>query len=401
MRYKDDNSWIFGFACLLLMVVLIPVEMVSAFPDLDDPRWDPGLPLIRTAGFGSELSLSSEADGVRMAIDWAYADDKRFAFVYHISGIPYDPQLSNLNGNFSISDHAGNNVRFFGEGFCEWEDKDKGVIRGSWSGAFLEEMTGPVQFPLNLAIILNSDSPGIGAAGTPFIGMFRVFETIPKDQPPTARPVLGPFQFTLDIKREPLQRLELNQVVTAAGIGLELRRLEFTPSVMEVTLCLADEAQGPLNPTGDYMEEMPMLEIAGQQALLKGVHGGFSAVQQFSSFPIEPGPDQNCQKLQFLLGKTEDGQEMKLTVPNLQKPNEPGRFADALGMMNLNPETPQFNETGIQFEYVVKVVPDSTEIRFDILDKPQGMSEAEAYRQIYLRTGFMVEGPWVFELDLR
>src|SRR5450759_1227616 len=84
-----------------------------------------------------------------MTLDWVFADEKRVAFGYTITGLPDIPKVVNLSGNISVKDQQCKLVGGAGGGSSsvQWVEGNPGTVTGSWGTFTREPLSQPAIIP--------------------------------------------------------------------------------------------------------------------------------------------------------------------------------------------------------------------------------------------------------------
>lgn len=336
--------------------------------------------------------------GVTISLDWVFADVKRMAFGFTISGLPDNPDALALSGRVEVKDRQGNQVggEFGGGATIQRLDGQPGTVLGSWS-SLLESPLEPGQATFTIDITLDGSQ---GYDWNNIIGSFPVPAEATPYPPGVLPPVLpdrlvGTFHFEATTTVYPMQVVKLDQAVTANGITLRLVKAEMTPSYAQFTVC--------------YIKPSAKDWMIGGQATLKS--GDYEAslfeygllldpeIGPVSKLPgegeIQPLPGERCVKISFLLGHSAEQAAMTLTIPTLEQ-SMPEVIPDA----EIKAAQEKLKAQGIELDYSTYSAagggggggPTFTKL-------PEGMTQAEAYQKFMEALGYVYTGPWVFTIS--
>ena len=346
---------------------------------------DPGLESVLESGLATTLDDSQTVsgppggiaaetiDGVTAVVDWAYADGSRVAIGFSVSGLDLpdnvDPTL--VLNSVNLRDSLGTP---YDEGALDWS-LEAGSEPGSFQGTYIAYQhldalpTDSVQLHLEIelggqsVVVVPSDAaPVDGPAPTEWytsiapIGTFAFDFELPVYQPVVVHP---------------------DQTVEAAGLAVRLDSLTVNPSMSTALVCFETPAPG------DW----------GLDASLQIGEGPSVPADPTTMTAVRvPDASQPCQDLSFPAPFSGTPTRAVLTVGRiLSSPAEYTEASCAAAALNLAQEG-----TGVDFRCNLGDGRGSIEI----LAKPEGMNQDTAFGLIDTAFRQVVEGPWVFTVDL-
>jgi hypothetical protein len=180
-------------------------------------RVDPGLDHVGQAGLGQDLALSQTVDGVTVTLERAYADANRIAIGLTVRGsyvLGYD--LAHVTLSDTLDRTFPPNM---GMG-----------VKGQSDVLELELPSGAGAHVLSFDASALRDAPST-------LDLHLVVE-VARSPMPLSEHVIGPFIFDFSLPLDPGQVVDVQQRVSAASVGIELRQVVVTPSETQVLLCL-------------------------------------------------------------------------------------------------------------------------------------------------------------------
>jgi hypothetical protein len=382
---------------LVMIVAAMLVLTSAAYAYYRLQLSDPGLEAVLEAGLASTVDASHTMDelptaightpesggrqviaaqtneGVTVTVDWAYADGGRVAVGFSVRGLVLpdnvDPTL--VLKSVHLSDSLGTP---YDEGALEWS-LEAGSEPGSFHGTY-------VAYQQLLA--LPSDSVQLHLEIE--LGGHTVV-VIPPDAPPLNGPPptqyvaaiapIGIFGFDFELPIYEALIVHPDQTVEAAGITMRLETLTVNPSLSTARLCFTYRA------LGDWVVD----------ASLRIGDGPSVPADGFSQSPLaDPVSDERCQELSFDSPCAGVPTQAVLTAIRLvTNPEMPTDASCAAAREQLLAEG-----SGVDFRCILTNGGGS----FEVLAKPQGMTDQAAFRLIEDLFRQIVPGPWVFTVDL-
>lgn len=336
--------------------------------------------------------------GVTVTLDWVFADAKRVAVGYTISGLPDIPEALTLNGTILLRDEQGNPVDGGGAGSSKIErvEGKPDTVVGSWSSSFQEPFVqSEGRFSLDITL-----SGGSEADRSNVIADFPLPPEATAFPPGVFPPMLpdrlvGTFHFDFNTRVYPMRVLEPKQPVTANGIEMRVEKVETTPSYTRFTLCY------PKPTSKDWMIGQATLKAGDYEATINAYEllfdtdlGGYlrKLPEPADSPRIDNG---RCVRIDFLLGYSNQAGTMTLTIPTLEQ-SIPEVIPDA----EIKAAQEKLKVQGIELDYDTWVSggggggPLLTQL-------PEGIGQQEAYQRYLEALGYLYPGPWVFTLDIQ
>lgn len=369
------------------------------YADIPAEEVVPGLAPVPTA---TPAALGEETiEDVLVTLDWVFADVKRVAFGYTITGLPDVPNAPYLAGFLQVKDAQGNSLTSMGggESTVEHVPGQPGVLTGTWSTTLSEPLTAG---ETNLSIDLTLD----GSSGSDWNNVLA-FITQPADAPmlepgsvPPTLPdrLVGTFHFDIPTTIHPGQTLEPKQTVEANGITMRLERAEITPSYANFTLCYnkpsaADWGVGaaPVLKAGDYEAQ-----IRGYNLLADADYGGYVGDPAKADSAPQTAAGERCIRIEFMLGHSGPSDSLVLTIPLLEQ-SMPEAIPDAA----LKSAQEKLKAQGIEVDYTLTSGAGGGGGGGPIFNKlPEGMDHQEAFQRLQEALGYLHPGPWVFEIEV-
>lgn len=373
-----------------------PWEFYADIPAEEIVPGQAPVPTATPAALGEET-----IEDVSVTLDWIFADVKRVAFGYTITGLPDVPNAPYLAGFLQVKDSQGNSLSSMGGGdsTVEHVPDQPGTFTGTWSTVLTEPLQ-PGEMTLSIDLTLD------GSGGADWNNVLA-FITQPADaialEPGVVPPVLpdrivGTFHFDAQTTVYPGQTVEPKQTVEANGITMRLERAEITPSYANFTLCYnkpsaADWGVGaaPVLNAGDYEAQ-----VRGYSLLADADYGGYlgDPAQAGSAPQIAAG--ERCIKIEFMLGHSGPSESLVLTIPMLEQ-SMPEAIPDA----ELKAAQAKLKAQGIEVDYTVTSSAGGGGGGGPIFTKlPDGINNQQAFQRLMEALGYFHQGPWVFEIDV-
>ena len=345
-------------------------------------------------------------DNVAVSLDWVYADIKRIAFGYTISGLPDVPDAVFLKGSLEVRDSQGDvftSAGYGGQSTAQRVEEKSGTYTGTWSAVLqnpLETDSLGLQIDLTLDGATQSDYPIAviqrPAEATPFPDYLPPGYVLPA----VPDRLVGTFHFEATTKVYPMQVLEPKQMVEANEITMRLERAEITPSYARFTLCYNKPSPKDWMLAG-MPGENPILQVGDYEAQINGytllADAGSYGPKSSESMVIPPvGPDERCVAIDFLLGLTGQSQSLTLSIPQLEQ-SMPEVIPDA----DLKAAQEKLRAQGIEMQYSTSMSAGGGgggNLTYSRL--PDGMTEQEAFRKLQEALGYIHPGPWMFEIKV-
>ena len=241
----------------------------------------------------TEIDQTKNADGARVALRWAYADEDSVEVGFavedlqggrRLGGHPVELQPGYYAG-VRLTDESGTEFTL-AHGGGETSPGPNGVRQGPLANTALFEVEGRIEpggehrFRLEIPVLeMPLTSPGKG------------------EEAPEARRVGEPFVFGLEVPVRPAPVVEVGRKATASGVTLSLERVADSPGRPGAVLCLVeprDDVRGWFPVGRDLAAEAPS-PVAGegdcqQVPLSRPVDGPSSvAVEQVELNPANDG----------------------------------------------------------------------------------------------------------------
>ena len=210
-----------------------------------------------------------------MILDWAFADAKRVAVGYTITGLPDVPDATVLLGKSLLGnlDQPANGGFAGGSSTIERIAGQPGVLRVSQSVIFQKPLTQKeAKFQFQITLGSNQASDIIAQFpfppdATPFPpGVFP---------PPLPDHTVGTFTFDFTTQVYPMVTLQPGQVITTNGIAMRIEKVEMSPSYAQVTLCYQKPSSKDWMVGGSMA--YPTLEFGGYTATINSYSLGYDS----------------------------------------------------------------------------------------------------------------------------
>jgi hypothetical protein len=340
-------------------------------------------------------------DQVTMTLDWIFADAKRVAFGYTLSGLPDIPQAMNLSGDVIVKDAQGKPIGGAGGGSSsiQWVAGKPGTVTGTWGNVMLAPLN---QSEATFSIDLTLD----GSKGFDWNHSIGSFERSPDATPfppgvfPPTLPdrFVGTFHFEVRTQVYPLKVLEPKQPVTVNGITLRLERAEITPSYAQFTLCYVKPSSRDwmIGRTVNLKAGAYEAHINGYDLLADADYGGAMKKSSKSLPTPQLAKGERCVQIDFLLGHSNSAQPLTLTISTLEQ-SIPESIPDA----ELKVAREKLKAQGIELDYTTFSATGGGGGGPLFPKKPEGMTDAEAYQKFMAALGYVYPGPWVFNLEIQ
>ena len=219
------------------------------------------LPGAKGPVYGEQLGLTQTANGVRVSLEWAYADQRNVVVGYGIEDLQSDRRVAGRPAELGTVDVVGSGMH---ERF-----PDRVELTDEGGTAFIRT-AGQSMVSRSLEPLAEVPVQGVFAperAIEPGDRTFRLEIPIAAQALPSydrSEPVGEPFVFDFEIPVRPAPIIELNQTVEADGVALTLKRVVDSPARPEAEICY-----GSLDKDYDWSiwgEEGPSNGVPGLEA---------------------------------------------------------------------------------------------------------------------------------------
>lgn len=334
-------------------------------------------------------------DQVIVTLDWVFADAKRIAFGYTISGLPEVSVAAVVGGTIAVTDAQGNPYGngYGGSSTIEPAAGQPGTLSGTWSTILQNPLT---EDQINLNIDLTLD----GSHGTDW--NYTIGYTFYPSSGPTAEmlgsvPVvipanlIGTYHFNVDTRVYPVTTLQPGQVMEVNGIRMELMQAELTASYSSFVLCYnkpSDEDWGVYD--AELVSGLEQTSIHSYTLLSDN-----NRVMTKNPIPLPntsiSGENVRCVKLDFLLGHANQARTITLTVAGLER-----SMPEVFQQDELDAAYVKLKEQGIEMTYTVSRGVGGGGGGWEYTKLPEGMTDEEAYNRFIDALGYRSLGPWAF-----
>jgi hypothetical protein len=328
-------------------------------------------------------------NGVTVAIDWAYADESRVAVHYVVSGLDWPDQ---------IYMSPPTSVRLLGKDFSDTafggmsSSMNYPVSAGRITG-FLDQMltanaVDAAHTPLvNLQVDIPVDGTGAFVVNTPSPGQSQ--------EPPAilALPNIGTFHFEFEIPiYKGIKVTDINQTVEANSVAMTLKSLILNRSHVDALLCFqlpSAQPWGFADSKFKFGDGQDGIRFQPSSDLLPGDFSG-----QSTKSPEVTDPER-CAGVGFDALYDESPTTVTLTIPKLTTGLSavPERIPEDL----VRKANERLADKGIAFDVIAMDHGNN----FNILKRPDGMSDLELYPLIWDAFSDWHEGPWVFTVEVK
>ncbi len=369
----------------------------------------PGEIVLRSQYLEQQQTAASEQpeidpDLVSIELDWAYLDETRLDFGFHLHGLSYMPEANVLDGEVMIITASGDILdrRWGGYGTLDWSDDESGTIVGYWHIDYPDRHPSAEDLPLTVQITIDGrprfeDSmsigrfvqPQIAAAPGPYAGEIIIPQQL-----------IGTFAFDLELPVYPMETRELAETSKVNNIRMRMIGIESTPAGSDITLCYQKPSSADWTfpygeKTVDLKSETDSAAFSAYEVVYDQDFGAaYNDTAEKPEFPLVPEEGERCVRLHFDLGKTASPQKMSLTIPQLRQ-SPP----DMIPQEELDAIRKPLKELGIEFVQILSTTGGGGGGGFEIT-APEGMNDIEAYEEVQRLLGYTYDGPWVFEFEL-
>lgn len=322
------------------------------------PTWPDAVPHALNTPQPTATPLATQAAGPLSAtLDWAYADAQRVAMQLHFTG--WQPTYTLWGANLQTSNGQTLDLNISQPA----EDGNTYLLIFNAQNRLTDDT---VELTLHLPIQDLND-----------------WQT-----------TLAAFQFQISLPVYPAIEIESLQAASAHGLTLRMERAEITPSYTSVILCYDKPTHGPSSDWGVSADTQ--LQGVGllNYALLQDADVGMPLDPQANFTPSQPA--ERCIELGFPIGSIQQPQGvLTLIIPGLER-SIPESIPDeewAAAQQKLAVQ-------GIQVEQYIFHGNGGGGGGWNILQRPDGMSDEQAYQLIKEALGYTFPGPWLFTLPL-
>ena len=189
--------------------------------------------------YGEQLGLEQTANGVKVSLEWAYADSRNVVVGYNIEDLEGDRRVAGqpaeLGAEAKSEDGPGEQGPN-GRSSESVELRDEGGVRFESTDG--QSMTSGNLRPLMDVLVSAVFAPE--EAIEPGNRKFRLEIPVVAQALPSmdrSEPVGEPFVFDFEVPVRPAPAIELNQEVEAVGVPLTLKRVVNSPARPEAEIC--------------------------------------------------------------------------------------------------------------------------------------------------------------------
>ena len=340
--------------------------------------------------------------GITVTLDWAFVDALRIGVGYTITGLPDEPEATELSGMIYFVDALGNPIGGSGIGSSNISrvPDQPGVLQGAFSVGFLEPLT---QDEASFQWITTLD----GTQDNEVIAYFPLSEDAEANQPGSYPPHLpesfiGTYTFEFTAPVHPMMVLENISSTTINGLEILIPRVEISSSMSKMMFCYNKPT------TGDWWIDQATIENREKET--PWVSSMLVFDRDISIYPesqettaiwetplsIQNAEHGRCVVLNFLLGYGDLSDDLMLTVPQLEiSPPEvvpEDKLAAAREILRAQ---------GIEMAYEVWESASGGGgggVSFPTL--PTGMDWDTAYHKYLEALGYIYPGPWIFTITI-
>ena len=367
---------------------------------IDQPQVDqiPGVIAVSPKPSATPVAVSS-IDRLNITLDWVFADARRIAFGYTVSGFSSLPDALILGGTIEVRDGQGQAFGSRGgQSTLQRVPDQPDALTGTWSTILQQPMTTD---QINLAIDITLDGTHgndwnhtIGGPVYPLSGPTEeMISTMPAVVPSN---LVGTYHFSATTKVYPVAVLQPAQIIEVNSIQMELVQAELTPSYSNFILCYN-------KPTGaDWMLSNAVLTSGLEQTQLQSYtllsDAQYALKKPATTIPSTTiqGDHLRCASVDFLLGHANHAGTITLTIPSLER-SAPEIFPQA----ELDAAFAILKQEGIEMRYVSMQGTGGGGSTWKYDKLPEGMTERQAYDRLFDELGYRSPGPWVFTFEYK
>jgi hypothetical protein len=408
MAHKFKLSWT---VVLVLLVLIIATTAAYAYYRLMS---DAGLQGVRDAGLITDLNLTAEAtvfstppltstsswsnpygtpapqatviaeqimQGVKVSLDWAYADESRVAIQLTVTGLkpPEGIRPSSMLGMLAVTDDAGNPIDSKMGGVGGGENPDGSVFL-TYVCFYYEQMDAGQHPQLDL----KADLP-IGGFEVPYEAPGMTTDPNQVAQL-IAIPLVGNFHFEFSVPVYKGLTITPDRNVEASGITMHLESITLNRSHTDLRLCF--QMPSP----ADWI---PYATIQIGEGL-EMQNNGFSDAAGKSFRLTNP---ERCADLSFDVPYSGGATTAVVKVTKLAK-----SFPEVFSDEQIRTANEKLKPRGIEFEITPYISQGNGGggggYSMKILKKPEGMNDDDVYHLINNTLEERIEGPWVFTVEV-
>lgn len=373
MRLRLNHA----IASLIVMLMLGSLAVYSVWGN-GGKKNSPGLSGADDAGLFTELNLTQEVDGITVTLVDAYADVQRIAITLEIEGADQEttyavPQLRTTDDKIfspTLSDTDRSDATLiatqtYASQVLYWDDNGATQIQNEYLQGVGDEID------LILSVVLQEEQPG----------------TIPPPLSlvPGGDVGIGPFEFafTIPVSKENRIDVDMTETEEVNDISITLKRISLAPSQTQALLCVE-------LPDGRDWHPKASLTIDGVTVPVTGGGPGGTPKAELS-----PDMTERCFGMGFDIFYDSQPETVTITVDRLQlsiPEADPAFYAEVERIL--------LEDYNIEAD--VEIVPHG--VRVDEVSRPEGMSDEVFWQTVWQAqedASPAVEGPWVFEVDVK
>jgi hypothetical protein len=364
----------------------LPVETTKASPPLLEKSPTPealptrNIPLPRYLPATTIDIPPKTIKRVTVTIDWAYADESRVSIGYTVSGLdwPDTVEMNDVTSRPRITSTAIANIN---SGAVGWGSSllESGVMHGEVDQMLTLNAVDPRQTP-DIDIQLDIPVDGTGAI---LLQMPEPGQQFPPPPVDMNLPVVGTFHFEIVIPiYTGVRFMDVNQTVEANGVKMTLQSLILNRSRVDALLCFE------LPSGADWGFWKGRLMLGKNQAY--DFMEGSSLLPGDSTFPI--AGQKRCSGVAFDVFYDGSPRTLTLTIPRLQTSlPDSWLYTDEM-FISANQK--------LAVDGIVIGATGDPHNPFEVVQRPNGMPDSEAYPLVWGALADWYEGPWMFTVPV-
>jgi hypothetical protein len=350
-------------------------------------------PTPTTGPFGSRT-----IDNVNVTLDWIFADSKRVAIGYTITGLSDVPEATGLIGSINLVEKSGEvETGWGGNATLQRVEGKPGVLQGTWSTVFLSPLTKS-ETSFSIDFTLGSDNQD------DFWNVIAGFPISPDATPyppgvfPPALPdhKIGTFHFDVNAPVYPIMTLKPAQTLVNSFIQMRLEKVEITPSFTTVWLCYSTPSNADwIVARSELQAGNNSVQNDSYRLLYDAFYGGYQGLPPAPTDMPQPETGR-CISLDFQLGHANIPGTMTLTIPALEL-----SVPEVIPEDQIQMAQDMLRAQAIEVSYTTFSAAGGGGGGGPIFTKkPGGMTDEQAYQKLMDALGYNYPGPWVFEIQV-
>lgn len=321
-----------------------------------------------SATFAATTTTSQTENGVTVKLDWAYADEIRLAMQLTVTGlsIPSGSPVSDFICTPRLINREGAHINNPGMYVNLSSDQPGNPIELTYISYQNLDADEYHELNFEMDIVVGPCSPAWDFQET--------------NVTPRPVPLIGSYHLSFLVPVYKGIVITPNQTKSANGLWMRLNRIILAPSFIDINVCYQ-------LPEVSFVKDKDSWRITDATINVDGA-GPIRSIANSLPQTDAVNVSEHCEDLGFAVSAAQQPKTMVVTIPKIIAFDSESRFLSSDFQMMVKKEMASqgievdFNDTGNEF--------------FRIIDKPSGMTEAQARQMVEELLIHEIEGPWIF-----